>query len=328
MKWYAIVWSLILSIFLLFGEASAQNHLLVLNKAGNSVWQLNADTGEKVAEYSTNAGPHEVAISPGGNRALITNYGGVTPGHSLTLVDLVNREVVKTIDLDPYQRPHGVEWFTDGNRAIVTTEAQKTVIIVDVESGNVTTSIKTNQLVTHMVTLNRANDRAYATSIGSGSTSILDLDRETVIKTINTGAGTEGLALLESRGELWVTNRDDNTVSIIDIKRNEIVQTLKSTSFPIRAALSPGGEWVTVSNGQSSEVAIFDASSKEKIATISTMTSGDSETVPIGMVFSEDGSRLFVSNSEADQVVVIDTSQWEMIQTFKTGDTPDGIAYF
>lgn len=328
MKQLFFISTLVISFSLAFGEAAAQHHLLVLNKSDNTVWQLDAQTGEKVAEYTTGVGPHEVAVSPDRRLAVVTNYGGVTPGNSLTVINLADKKITRTIDLDPYQRPHGVQWFSDGERVIVTVEAQKAVITVDVGNSEILSSIKTDQLVTHMVTLNEDNTRAFATSIGSGSATILNLEQHSVVGHIATGAGTEGLALLEGAGELWVTNRGDNTVAVIDTKTLEIVTKLESSSFPIRATRSPDGTLVAVSNGQSHDVTVFDVASREKIATVSTLTGDLSEGVPIGMVFSDDGSRLYVSNSEANQVVVIDTGEWEVLGTFKTGDTPDGIAYF
>ena len=70
------------------------------------------------AKLPTGRGPHEVAVSPDGALAYVSNYGvfGVfrdgeqrsEPGHSLTVLDLGTRAVRDTFDLGEYSRPHGI----------------------------------------------------------------------------------------------------------------------------------------------------------------------------------------------------------------------------
>lgn len=304
----------------------AQNSVLILNKAGDSAWQLNTETGEKLAEYKTGEGPHEVAVSPDQSTAVITDYGASASGNTLTVVDLQKQEVEKTISLGKYRQPHGVEWFSDGKRVIVTAEAQQSVVVVNIDSGEIISAIKTGQQVSHMVQLSADEQMAYVTNLGSGSLSILNLKTKKVQKTIDTGAGTEGITLVPSTNELWITNRSGDTISIVDISDYRIVETLESSAFPIRAETSPDGETVAVSNAKSSDISIFDTGTRNLLRTVSTV---DDETsgMPIGLTFSDDGNRLFVANSNIDQIAVFDTESWERINTFETGDTPDGIAF-
>lgn len=318
----------VLSLAFSFSCLKAQHHLLILNKSGNTAWQLDASTGEKVAEYATNQGPHEVALSPDNKLAAITNYGSEKPGSTITIVNLEKQQVEKVIDVSPFRRPHGVQWFSDGKRIIVSSEAQQSVIIVDTHKGAVKTSIKTGQKGSHMVQLSPDEQRVFVPNVNSGSLSVLSIPDEYIVKTISTHQGTEGITLPNERGEVWVTNRAANTISIINTDSLDISTTLQSRSFPIRAEAAPNGRWVAVSNAQSSEVAIFDTESKKRVATVSTETSDGDSGVPIGLIFSADSGRLFVANSEADQIVVIDTGSWEIVDRYPTGKTPDGIAYF
>ncbi len=324
-----IILTTIISVLLAFSplELLAQNHILILNKSDNTAWQLNAETGEKNAEYKTGTAPHEVAVSPDRSRAIITNYGGDTPGNSLTIVDLESQEVSKTISLGDYQRPHGVQWFSDGKRAIVTAEVQQSVVIVDIDSGKILSSIETGQQVSHMVALANNEQTAYVTNLGSGSVNILDLTTKKSTDIIKTGDGTEGITTIPNKNEVWITNRSANTVSILETTGNKIIETLNSSSFPIRAEVSNDGKFVAVSNAESSEVTIFDVASRKQIQKISTVE-GNQQGMPIGLTFSDDGNRLFVANSNIDQIAVIDTNSWKVIKQFDTGATPDGIAYF
>ncbi len=317
-----------LLLFNIPGATFAQNHLLILNKTGDTAWQLDAQTGEKIAEYPTRTAPHEVAVSPDGTRAAITNYGNDQPGSTISILDLKQQTVNKVIDITPFQRPHGIQWFSDGRRIVVSAEAQQAVVIVDTEKEEVVKSIKTNQKVSHMVQLDPNEQRVFVPNIGSGTVSVLDIADEKVIKTISTDEGTEGITLTTNHSELWVTNRAANTISVIDTETLTIKQTLQSSSFSIRAATAPNGKWIAVSNAESSEVAIFNPNTRELITKVSTVRNADENGVPIGLTFSNDSKRLYVANSQVNQIVVIDTRNWKIANRFKTGSTPDGIAYF
>lgn len=326
----------VLGIGLILSACSSQEHtnptgqnsdsVLILNKSGDSAWQLDAKTGEQIAEYKTGKAPHEVAVSPNQKRAIITNYGGDTPGNSLTIVDLDSQKVQKTISLGDFERPHGVQWFSDGKRAIVTAESRQAVVILNIDSGDIITSIKTNQQVSHMVALGTEEEKAFVTNLGSGSLTILDLNANEAVQTVKTGSGTEGVTTIAGKNEVWITNREANTVSIFDTSTNEISDPLTSSAFPIRAENSPNGQLVAVSNAESSEVSIFDVQTRKQLQKVSTV-SGNQKGMPIGLTFSADGNRLYVANSNSNEIAVIDTRSWELVDTFPTGETPDGIAY-
>lgn len=303
-----------------------QDSILILNKSANSAWQIDAEDGQKIAEYQTGEAPHEVAVSPDQSRAIITNYGGDTPGNTLTIINIDNQQVSKTIALEQFRRPHGVEWLSNGNQAIVTAEEQQAIIIADIDSGEIVDSIDTDQEVSHMVELGPEEKTAFVTNLGSGSVSILGLTANEVIQHIKTGSGTEGITYVPDKDEVWITNRNANTISILNTASREIVDTLESSTFPIRAETSANGQWVAVSNAKSSEVSIFDVESREPIQKLSTVGE-DQQGMPIGLTFSPNGNRLYVANSNSNQIAVINTDGWQVNDTFTTGITPDGIAY-
>ena len=86
--------------------------LVVANKAEATVSLIDLENGGVVATLPTGEGPHEVAVSPDGRFALVTNYGTrEQDGNSLTLIDIAAAEVVSTIELGEYRKPHGIEWL-------------------------------------------------------------------------------------------------------------------------------------------------------------------------------------------------------------------------
>src|SRR5687767_11419803 len=126
----------VLTLLLLASTANAVDAgtLLVLNKSDNTVSLVDLASRKVVATVPTGVGPHEVAVSPDGKIAVVANYGAQTPGNSLTVINILSKQVVKTIDLGEYRRPQGIVWLK-GNEIEITSEANKALLVVDENSG-------------------------------------------------------------------------------------------------------------------------------------------------------------------------------------------------
>lgn len=320
--------------------AVSADTVIVLNKSEASASLVDLDSGEEVARVPTGEGPHEVAVSPDGKTAVVGNYGtGEDPGNTLTVIDVESAKAVKTIDLGEYSRPHGIEFFADGDRVAVTVEANQALIVVDVAAGEVVQAVDTGQEVSHMVALTPDEKRAFVANIGSGSMTVIDLENGERIANIQTGEGAEGITVTPDGKHVWVTNRGADTVSVIDAQSLEIVKTLPSASFPIRAKATPDGKWVLVTNARSDELAVFHAEDMEehkriKMALKAEDSEGrlfgdafDQSSVPIGVLVAPDGSRAFVAHANSDVVSVIDLESWEITGYLRGGKEPDGLGY-
>src|SRR5207248_5702986 len=142
--------------------------LVVLNKAEASASIISLADGRTIATMPVGDGPHEIAISPDGQWAVAANYGGRTPGNSLTVLDLRNRRAVRTIDLGSYARPHGIAWLPDGKHVVVTSEQARAVVVVDVPNGRVERAIDTGQ-PGHLLTLAKDGRHLWTANIATGS---------------------------------------------------------------------------------------------------------------------------------------------------------------
>ncbi len=318
----------------------ATGTLIVLNKAEATASLIDLATGEVAATVRTGDGPHEAAVSPDGQLAVASNYGTRdAPGSTLTVIDVRQARVVRTIDLGSHRRPHGVAWLPDGTRVAVTAEESRALLLVDVTSGAVEAAIGTDQDVSHMVVVSADGERAYVANIGSGSMTAIDLPKRSRLATLPTGAGAEGIALLPGGRTLWVTNREADTVSVIDTAALEVVATLQSPSFPIRAAATADGRFVLVSNARSGALSVFDARARkeERRVPMSLEAAGTEgrlfggqfgkSPVPIGILVHPDGKRAYVANANADAVAVLDLRTWAVTGFLHAGKEPDGMAY-
>ena len=113
--------------------------LLVVRKTDDAMDFIDPGSGLRLATVALGHAPHEVSVSPDGQRAVVSNYGTrEQPGSTLSLVDLEQPREIRRIDLTPHTRPHGVAWFAN-DRIAVTTEGSKHLLVVEPDSGRIVT---------------------------------------------------------------------------------------------------------------------------------------------------------------------------------------------
>lgn len=332
---------MLLIIAALVGTPLRADTLIVANKSEATVSLVDLESGEVKATLPTGAGPHEVAISADGKTAVITDYGARQPGSTLTVVDIPRAEVLRTIDLGEYRRPHGIVFLND-DRVLVTVEGNQAVIEVDVEQGKVVRAMETGQEVSHMVAVPHSGKRAYVANIGSGTVTVLDLATGEKLGDVATGEGAEGVAVTPDGSQVWVTNRAAGTVSLVDPETLQVVESLESEGFPIRAEITPDGTRVLVTNARAGDLTVIDTKGKEVARRVSLKLPGGAETetkdrlfgdrfgdssVPIGIEIAPSGDRAFIAHANADVVQVLDLDTWETIEVLDAGAEPDGMGY-
>lgn len=341
---------LALALTLLLVPAAAQNPtrsggggtLAVLNKADGTVTLIDAATREALATITVGRGPHEAATSPDGKLVVVCNYGDRRSiGNTLSVIELAGRKVVRTVDLGKFQNPHGIAFLKDGRRVVVTVERQKAVLVVDVIEGKVLQAARTDAKISHMVAVGADEKRAFVANIGSGSMSVIDLEKGALVKVVATGAGAEGIAVHPTRKEVWVTNRAADSVSIVDSASLEIVATIPCAMFPIRVAFTPDGRHALVSCAKSNDVAVIDVAGREVSRRIASKAperkkddrgervfgAGMTGAVPVGILVPPRGGVAYVANTYADTVSIVDLAGWKVIGHLVAGREPDGLAW-
>lgn len=291
--------------------------LLVANKLDNTLFFINAETLELVDSTTTGEDPHEAVVTPDGSMAYTANM----TGNSLSVIDMGTLEEVRRIDLTEYGKPHGLAITANGEKLYVTTEgSQTTVLEIEVASDSILRVFETGQKGTHMVALSKDESIAYAPNLGSGNTTVIDLEAGEVIKTLPTGEGTEGIDVHPDGKEVWITARS-GSVAIINTENNEIEATLPAAGLPIRIKFTPNGKQALVSCLEGEEVIVFDVADRKPVKHIKTGAG------PVGVLIRPDGEIAFVANTEGNSISVIDMKTLEVTKTIPAGDTPDGMAF-
>jgi DNA-binding beta-propeller fold protein YncE len=330
---------LLIVITLLAIPAARAATLLVANKSEATVSLFELPGAQLRATLPTGAGPHEVAVSPDGRRALVTNYGTrELPGDSLTLVDVPGAKVLGTIVLAAGAKPHGVEWL-DEQRAVVTAEGTKSLLVVNVDSLEVTQTVAVDQAVGHMVAVSADLGRAFVANIGSGTATVIDLAKARKISDLNAGDGSEGIALAGNQEQLWVTNRAAGTVSVFDSSKLEKLEDIQLPGFPIRAEADDPRGRVYVTLPQADALAVIDRTSRKEHSRLQFEVPPDrsrktllgdmlpDSSIPIGVLLSGDGQSLFVAHSNSHVITVYDAQSLQRRATIATGLEPDGMGW-
>jgi DNA-binding beta-propeller fold protein YncE len=318
---------------LVVGAPVSAGELLVGNKSADTVWRLSLDDGRRIGKSKTGTAPHEIAVSPDGRRALVTNYGADTPGHTLTVLDLAGDDAPRTIDLGEHGRPHGARFLPDGERAVITTEASGHLLLVDIDGGTVEAAIEVGEGTGHMVAVSDDGATAYVSKIAAGTVSRVDLAQARKTAEVPSGDGAEGIAFRTGHGEVWVSNREAGTVTVHDPATLALRHTLDSPGFPIRVVFTADGRHALVTNARAGELAVFDVETRDRVATVKLLREGAKyqdtllgrDALPIGVIADSARPRVYVAISGADEIAVIDTGTWKVVDYWKTGREPDAL---
>jgi DNA-binding beta-propeller fold protein YncE len=320
------------------GEADT---LLVVRKSADALDFVDPGSGVTLASVAVGFAPHEVAVAPDGKHAAVSNYGTrEKAGSTLSIVDLERPREVRRIDLAPHTRPHGVDWYA-ADRVAVTTEGSRHLLIVDPWRGEMLQAFETAQEVSHMVAVAPDRNRAYVASIGSGSvtaTSLAASAPKSAVRTVETGAGTEAIAVRPDGREVWVAARAAGTLVRLDAGSLEKLGQVDLPGVPIRIAFSPDGHTAFVSCAGSAEVVAFDAMSGRELRRrkvevplaegaaarpFAGLAAGSP--LPVGLLVSPDSRSVYVAATMADRIVQFDARTLEVLRVIEVAGEPDGL---
>ncbi len=309
--------------------------LIALNKKENTASVIDMQTGRTLKKLDTGPNPNEVAFSPDGKTAVISNLGngnGPQAGKTYTVVSMTDLKVEKQIELSPYEGPHGVLWIDD-DRVLGTSHATDSVILVNIKTGKVEKAIPTGEKGTHLVVTSPDRKKAYAVNAFTGSVTAIDLAQGKIIKTIPCDKRCEGIAISPDGKTITAGNVGANTVSIIDAEKLEIIKTVKEVAAPIRTFFTKDGKHALVSCAGSGEIAVLDAKTWEIARRVKLgeqkvkfELGGQPVPIPMNYAMSPDGKYIYIVMIASNAVAVLDTAKWVIVGKYDTGELPDGIA--
>src|SRR5665213_1778227 len=163
--------SLIVTLMLAATNCSAQQrYLLALSKNDHTLAMVDPVTLKVIARMPVGSDPHEVVASSDGRTAYVSIYGGGSL-HEISVLDLVAKKALPSIDTKPFFGPHGIT-FAEG-KVWFTAEGSKSVARYDPVTHTFDWAMGTGQDRTHMIYVAPGAKRIYTTNVSSGTVSIL-----------------------------------------------------------------------------------------------------------------------------------------------------------
>jgi DNA-binding beta-propeller fold protein YncE len=301
----------------------------VVNQAADTVTLIDLATMEAYKHVPVVGGPHEVAVSPDGRRAIVTNYrkrgGGVQ--NTLSLISLPDGANLKTIDLGEFHAPHDIQWVNE-RQVVCTVEDNQALLLVDVESGQVERVFETGKAGSHMLALSPDRQRLFSSNMGgSGSVSVFDFQTGQKIRDIDTGKECEGIGVSPDGRWVWAGNRAEDTVSIIDAGTLERVKTLASPGFPYRVEFTPNGRYALVPHARSSTLMVGDVDAQRVIRHIPLGLTRVPEPSTAGVFPHPDNVHAFVTVRNDNSLLVLNLETGETLARVEVQASPDGVAW-
>ncbi|MEO6525074.1 MAG: YncE family protein [Gemmatimonadaceae bacterium] len=317
--------------------AARAGMLVVANQEAASATVLDAATLKTIVTLPVGIGPHEVAMSPDGRWAVVTNYGDKTvEGKTLSVIDLgaETPAVVRTIDLGTYHRPHGAAFVQGGSKLLVTSETSQRLLMVDFVSGRVDTALATNGRGSHMVTVQRDGRRAWTSNVADGTVTEFDIDTRSTRRTLPVAANVEGISATPGGVQVWVGSNTAKTVTVLDGVTTKTLGTLTGFGMPYRVGVSRTGRVVVVSDPISNKIWLFDTGTRKELAQfdvakekgVGTPPTGTSA-APEGITFDPITDLAYVTLHATNQVIAVDLAARKVVGFGSVGAGPDGIAF-
>ncbi|HVO62894.1 MAG TPA: YncE family protein [Terriglobales bacterium] len=317
-------------ILLLLSHAMAQKpslHLVVLNKDANQLAIVDPAQRKVLATIATGEAPHEVAVSEDGRWAYVANYGGfgpdAKPGHTISVIDVVNRKETQTVDVAPLRRPHGIE-YAEGE-VWFTAELDRAIARWNPQTKKLDWLMGTGQGRTHMIFVTKDVSKIVTSNIESNTISVFEKGGEPTgwsVTVVAVGKGPEGGSLSPDEKEFWAANSGDGSVSIVDLATKKVTQTIAvGTQHSNRLKFTPDGRLVLVSDIGSGDVVVLDVASHKVVKRVHVGKNAE------GVLMAPDGTVAYVAAAADDKVVIVDLKKLEVAGEIATGKGPDGMAW-
>lgn len=277
-----------------------------------------ADFGIEGHPGTSKGAPVEMAFSPDGETAWVSNYSmygqGFLPegkdacagpeGISNSYVyriDTASLEIEDVIEVGAV--PKYVAATPDGKHVLVTNWCSMDLSVIDVAKGEVTSTIPLGGDNPRGIEVSPDSSTAYVALMGDDRTVSVDLaSGEVDADFAVTGDGPRHLVLSPDGAHLYVTNNNDGTVSEVDAATGEVTRVVEVGNQPRSMAMSPDGGALYVVNYTDATMSKVGTDDFEVMQTVTT------DPHPIGITYEPTKERVWVA-CYGGSILVFDDSR-------------------
>lgn len=318
-----------------------------------STYTFAATPNTLVATINAGVNPGGMAITPDSRIAYVANVNSyeVTNEHTVSIINLKTNAVEATIRDPSFNEVYTITLNAKATKAFATNSNSSTVSIIDTKTNQVSGVIHgfdgpSGMVIDHCRNIGYVNNYGGPEGVKSGNgrtISVLDLNTDTIVGTIEVDQGPVALAIAPNGKFVYVINYVDGnpgtgTMNIIQTDINQVVGTIPGFFGPFGIALTPNGRFAYVTNFGSNNfdpigttVSVVNLKKRQITATI------DLALQPAGIGITPDGRFAYATNYNTlyrhkdfteltagdGTVAIIDISRNEVLpQTIVVGASP------
>lgn len=245
--------------------------LLLVEKCSHCFSYYDIESGDRLHSIALQHFPHEFVVDAASRYAYVGHYGVETSGHignggtSIFQIDLAKRELVRTINIAPFNRLHGMQ-IDEKDRLYALSEDRAQLVVMDNPATDTAPrrAVTTGGIKSHLFALTRDGHTAYAMNLLSHTvTKIKPHDASFTPLPCMPGDKPEGYALSRDEKTLYVTCRWSNTICAIDTATMKVTATVASRDDATRLYLYRDGRLIATNYGEKSLSVIDPVTLKE-----------------------------------------------------------------
>ena len=258
--------------------------LVTANKDEGNISVLDPATGALIRKIEIGKNPEFVRVK--GNLAFVTfepsSEGGPPPkpGQAaaeeeedddddgpkeparVAIVDLEQGKKLREIVGGP--ETEGIEFSKDGSKVIITNEADNTITVHDINTGELLKTINTEQYGKRPRGIKISPDgNTYVSTLEFGN-SFLVMDSDfNPVRAVKTGVGPYGIAYGPDGERIFVASNKDQVLQVFDAKTYEKIKDVPVGKRCWHFTFTPDNKDILLACGRSHEVLVIDADKLE-----------------------------------------------------------------
>ncbi len=297
--------------------------LAIVEKIAGAVGFYSAD-GRRLWGAKVGTHPHEIALSPDGRTAYVTDNGILwmtdagEGGSTISVLDVASRKNAGVIDLGEYRRPHGLAVDRRTGRMVVTIENPDGLLLVDPVRRRVLRKYDVQGSDPHMVLLDSSGAWAWVSNTGTNTVAAIHLESGTV-KLIPVDARPQGGVLTRDGSRIYLTCSDGNSVVILDAEKQQRIGVIATGKGPGRIALTPDEKTLIYNLQPGEAVGFADPATRQQTGEVA--LGGR----PLSLTLSPDGRLAYAGVQDQDKVFVVSVAERRILRVLQTpkGSGPD-----
>lgn len=255
--------------------------LIVATRENESISVIDTATGDVTEQINVGKNPEFVRIR--GNFAFISSepsaVGGPPPKPGskeaedddddkvparIAIVDLAKGEKIKDIVGGP--ETEGIEFSADGNNIVITNEADNTITVHNIETGELVKTISTHEYGDRPRGIKVSPDgKTYIATLEYGN-KLMVLDKDfNLVRTVDTGNVPYGVAFDASGDHIYVAANKEKALQVFDAKTYEKIKDIPTGNRCWHFSFTPNEKQILLACGKSDAVFVIDTEKQEVI---------------------------------------------------------------